>query len=173
VSEFDKHKARIKGLAESGDYDEALTQCNDFLIGGTASRADVLRLRAYVYAHQGRYGEAIADRETIVRSGEGVLRDYYQLGDNLLSAGRYLDASKCFEESLRRGKKEGETWFDSASWLLLSLAQTRMGNLQDAETSLNNAIRIDPECAMPVRGEGLITNQSLKEEIQRKREKLK
>jgi|SRR5882672_3506190 len=167
MSDFEKQKKRIKSLAENGEPDEALAHCNALLAELPESKAEILRLRAYVYAHRGMYEEAIVDRETLISSGNGILRDYYQLGDNSVSAGRFADASKWFHEVLRRGADQNETWFDSAALLLLAYAQMRLGRLQEAAQYLEKAAAIDPECAMPVRGEGIVTHQSLRDEIRR------
>lgn len=166
--EFNSHKSHVNALVKEGKYDEALARCDSLFAEMPISRAEILRLRAYVHAHRGTYEEAIADRESIISSDEGILRDYYQLADNLLSAGRYEDASKWFNEVLRKGADQNETWFDAAALLLLAYAQIRLGRLQDAEIALDKAVAIDPECAMPVRGDGLVTHQNLREEIQRR-----
>jgi tetratricopeptide (TPR) repeat protein len=169
VSEFKEHERKIKALIESKGHDEALSQCSALLAEQPELKAEVLRLRAYVHAHRGSYDEAIADRKTLVNEGIAMLRDYYQLGDNSLSAGHYREASQWFNEVLRRGAEQNETWFESAALLLLSYAQMRLGQLQEAEKSLDKAVAIDAECAMPVRGEGIVTHQSLREEINRNR----
>jgi len=168
VSEFERHNKRIKTLVENDSHEEALAQCNALLAAQPESQAEILRLRAYVHAHRGTYDEAIADRESLINSGTACLRDYYQLGDNSLSAGRFEDASKWFHEVLRRGAQQNDTWFDSAALLLLSYAQMRLGELQDAEKNLEKAVAIDAECAIPVRGEGIVTHQSLRDEIRRR-----
>lgn len=168
MNEFDKHEKHIKALAEKGESDEALAQCNALLTELPESKAGILRLRAYIYARRGMYEEAIADREMLISGGNGILRDYYQLGDNSLSAGRFADASKWFHEVLRMGAEQNETWFDAAALLLLSYAQMRLGQLHEAEKNLEKAVAIDPECAMPVRGEGTLTHQSLRDQIRRR-----
>ena len=167
VNEFKQHEKRIKTLIENKAHDEALAECNALLAQQPELKAEVLRLRAYVHAHRGMYDEAIADRETLIDEGLAILRDYYQLGDNSMSAGRFKEASKWFHEVLRRGAEQNETWFDSAALLLLSYAQMRLGQLQEAQRNLDKAVAIDAECAMPVRGAGIVTHQSLREEIQR------
>lgn len=167
MSEIEKHKKRIKTLVEKDAHDDALAQCDALLAEQPEVRAEVLRLRAYVHADRGLYDEAIADRETLVNEGLAILRDYYQLGDNSMSAGRFMEAIRWFHEVLRRGAEQNETWFDSAALLLLSYTQMRLGQLQEAERNLDKAVAIDPECAMPVRGAGIVTHQSLREEIKR------
>jgi tetratricopeptide (TPR) repeat protein len=165
---FETQKKRIKGLLEGGEPDSALAECNALLAKHPGSRADLLRLRAYVFAHRGMYEEAIADREALIGSGEGILRDYYQLGDNALSAGRFADASKWFQEVLRVGAEQKESWFDSAALLLLSYSQMRLGHLQEAAKYVEKAMALEPDCAMPVRGEGVVAGQSLRDEITRR-----
>ena len=68
---------------------------------------------------------------------------------------------------LRSGAEQNETWFNSAALLLLSYAQMRLGQLKEAESNLDKAVAIDPECAMPVRGEGIVTHQALRAEIRK------
>lgn len=167
MGEVKKHENRIKSLIENKAHDEALAECNALLEEQPELRAEALRLRAYVNSHRGLYREAIADRELLVNEGLAILRDYYQLGDNSMSAGRFKEASKWLQEVLRRGSEQHETWFNSAALLLLSYAQMRLGQLKEAEKNLDKAAAIDPECAMPVRGEGIVTHQALREQIRR------
>lgn len=167
MDDFKQHEKRIKSLVQRKAHDEALAECNAFKAQHPELKAEVLRLRAYIHAHRGAYDDAIADRESLVNEGLAILRDYYQLGDNSLSAGRFKEASKWFNDALRRGAEENETWFDSAALLLLSYSQMRLGLLQEAEKNLDKAVALDADCAMPVRGEGIVTHQSLREEIRR------
>lgn len=166
--ESEGRQKSVKELVKSGEHDVALAQCNALLAEQPESNADILRLRAYVYAHRGMFDEAIADRKTILCSGAAMLRDLYQLADNLLSAGRFEEAGEWFQEVLRGGAEQNETWFDSAALLLLSYTQLRLGRLHEAEMNLEKAVAIDAECAMPVRGEGIVTHQSLRNEIRRR-----
>jgi tetratricopeptide (TPR) repeat protein len=168
--EFGKHRKLVKSLVDQGKAAEALKLCGQLLTQLPQATADVLRLRAYVYALGGRYTEAIADRNAVIASGEGMLRDYYQLGDNALSAGRFEDASRWLQEALRLGRIQSEPWFESAALLLLSYAKMELGQLQEASETLERAVAIDPECAMPIRGHGVITHQSLRDEIMRRAE---
>ena len=86
MNEFDKHEKHIKLLAERGESDEArrkATRCSRIRgVDGDYLAAACVYLRAGAM-----YEEAIADRETLISSGNGILRDYYQLEDNSLSAG--------------------------------------------------------------------------------------
>lgn len=168
MSELEVHKERIKKLAEAGKHDDAISQCNELLDKAPEWRADVLRLRAYSYALQGMYEEAIADRETLINNGEGKLRDYFLIAYNSLSAGRLEDASNWFKEVLRIGAEQNETWFESTSWLLLSFSQMQLGHLDEAEISVARAAAIEPDCSMPVHGKGMVTIQDIRGEIQRR-----
>lgn len=163
-----RHKKRVKTLVDQGKAAEALDLCGQLLAQLPQATADILRLRAYVYALEGRYAEAIADRNSVIESGEGKLRDYYQLGDNAVSAGRFEDASRWLQEALRLGRIQGESWFESAALLLLSYAKMQLGQLQEASETLERAVAVDPECAMPIRGHGVVTHQSLRDEITRR-----
>jgi tetratricopeptide (TPR) repeat protein len=168
MNDFETQKKRIKSLVEGSEPDAALAECNALLAKHPEWRADLLRSRAYVFAHRGMYEAAIADREALIGSGEGILRDYYQLGDNALSAGRFADASKWFQEVLRLGTEQNESWFDAAALLLLSYSQMQLGHLYEAAQYVEKAIALESDCAMPVRGEGLVAGQALREEITRR-----
>lgn len=166
--DFESYKRRAKTLVDQGKAAEALDLCSQLLAQLPQATADILRLRAYVYALEGRYTEAIADRSSVIARGEGILRDYYQLGDNSLSAGLFEDASRWLQEALRLGRVQGESWFESAALLLLSYVKMQLGQLQEASETLERAVAIDPECAMPIRGHGMVTHQSLRDEITRR-----
>ena len=173
MQEFDKHIREIKALADQGEFDDALTKCNFLLAQMPEMRSDILRIRAYVYSLQGMYEQAIDDRNELIGSGDGMLRDYYLLGDNSLSLGRFADASKSLQEVLRLGAEQNETWFDSAALLLLSYAHMELGRLQEAIQCLDQAIDKDPECAIPMPGQGMVSHQQLREEINRRNQKIK
>jgi tetratricopeptide (TPR) repeat protein len=168
MTEFEEHRQSIKTLADQGEFDDALAKCNYHLAHFPESRGDILRVRAYVYSLQGMYEQAITDRKELIESGGGILRDYYQLGDNSLSLGRFADASKWLREALRVGTEQGETWFEGAALLLLSYTQMQLGQLQEAAEFLDQAVARDPECAMPVHGHGIMTHQLLRDEINRR-----
>ena len=171
MSGFREYKRQVNALAEQGRLDEALAQCDFLMTQHPEWKADISRLRAYTFARQGMYQEAISEREALISSGGGMLRDYYLLGDNLLSAGCFVEASECLQEVLRIGALEKETWFDSATLLLLAYTQMRLGQFQLAISYLDRAVAIDPECAMPVDGEGMLTNQDLRSKINKASQK--
>lgn len=110
--DFERYKKRAKALVDEGKAAEAIDLCSQLLAQLPQATADILRLRAYVYALEGRYTEAIADRNSVIARGEGILRDYYQLGDNSLSAGRFEDASRWLQEALRLGRIQSEAWVE-------------------------------------------------------------
>jgi tetratricopeptide (TPR) repeat protein len=162
---FAECKRRVDLLVKQGLLDEALAQCDFLIVQHPEWRVDIIRLRAYTYARKGMYPQAISEREALIESGDGMLRDYFQLGDNLLSAGRFAAASESFQEVLRLGAEQNESWFESAALLLLAYAQLRLGQLQLAIVYLDRAVAINPESAMPVHGEGMLTHQDLRIKI--------
>lgn len=168
MSDLKERTKRIKSLADQGRFEDALASCDSLLEQSPGLKGEILRARAYVYSVQGRYDLAIADRRTLIESGEGLLRDYYQIGDNSMSAGLFEDASGWFIEILRLGAEQNEKWFESAALLLLSFAQLQLGRLQEASRYLDQAVSSDPECAMPVRGHGMINPDRLRKEIARR-----
>ena len=165
LNSFKEEKRKVNALADQGKMEEALAQCDALHAQHPEWRVEIIRLRAYTYTRQGMYQEAIAEREALISSTGGTLRDYYQLGDNFLSAGRFDEASRWLEDVLRVGAEQKEPWFESAALLLLAYAQMRLGRLQLATSYLDRAVAVDPECAMPVGGEGVLTHQELRAKI--------
>jgi len=166
--DLSKRRQRVKELARRGGFDEAITECHALLEQFPEAKADLLRLRAYVYATHGKYHEAIADRKELIASGEGVLRDYYLLGDNSISLGQFREAAAALRELLRLGAEQKEDWFESAAFFLLSYSEMQLGRLQEASEYLERAVARDPDCALPIRGYGIMTYQQLGELINRR-----
>jgi tetratricopeptide (TPR) repeat protein len=159
---------QIKSLAERDQYDEALAECDGLLSGSTGKKADVLRMRAHVFALRGDYSNAVEGRETVLEMGEGTIKDYYRAADNALSAGQFAQAADWFKEVLRLGEGQNETWFKSASYFLLAYAQMELGQYQEAIANLDCAVAVEADVAMPLPGVcGTFSNQQLREEIRR------
>jgi tetratricopeptide (TPR) repeat protein len=161
-------KQRARALAESGKFDEALSQCDLLMTQTGEAQADSRRLRAYIYILKGEYEAAVGEREALIATGEGSLRDYYQLGENLLAIERFQEASQRLRQVLRLGDEQRETWFESAALLLLSYAEMQLGHIEEASRYLDGAVAKDADCALPVRGR-LITHHWLRQEIESRR----
>jgi tetratricopeptide (TPR) repeat protein len=162
-----KETKRIEALIKNRQFDEALESCTALLADRSVSKADVLRLRAFAYASAGQYDAAIVDRQSIVEGGTALLRDYFQLGDNAIAAGRFAEAAKWFTRTLELGREQKEPWFEAAAHMLLALAQVHTGAIAEARENLERAIKIDPDCMMPLVGGDWATYQSISEEIER------
>jgi tetratricopeptide (TPR) repeat protein len=167
VLKLSQEKKRIEALIKSRQFDEALERCNALLADGGISSADVLRLRAFAYASAGQYDAAIVDRQSIVEGGTALLRDYFQLGDNAIAAGRFAEAAKWLTKTLHMGREQKERWFEAAAYMLLAHAQVHTGAIGEARENLERAIKIDPECMMPLVGGEWATYQSINEQIDR------
>jgi tetratricopeptide (TPR) repeat protein len=161
----------IKTLAEKDRFDEAIAKCEEILRGHCESKADVLRVRAYVYSLWGHYDKAIQDRESILRMGQGILRDYYLAGDNALTLGNFVQASVWLEEVLRLGQEQSENWFESAACFLLAFAKMELGDYEEAISNLDRAVDVDANCAMPLPGLGTWDHNRLRNEIRRRAQK--
>jgi tetratricopeptide (TPR) repeat protein len=158
----------IEALAEAKKYDEALTECELLLQSVPEKNIDILRVRAYVYSLAGRYKEALKDREIVAAASE-TLKDYYLAGNSALSLSEYAIAEQYLSDLLARGHQQGEDWFDSAGLFLLAYVQMQLGKLNLAIDSIDRAISLDPECAMPVpQRPGLLSGLELREHIKRK-----
>ncbi len=167
MSDFPRDKKRIEALIKGRQFEEALESCNALLEKEAGVSAKILRLRAFAYASAGRFDAAIADRERIVETSEVLLRDYFQLGDNSISAGRFPEAVKWFTKTLQLGREQKVSWFEAATLLLLAYAQTYTGAIAEARENLESAVKIEPDCMMPLAGGDWATYQSIGEKIDR------
>ncbi len=140
---------QIKALAEQGEIESALSQCNTSLPNEGEERIEWLRLRAYLYTLKDDLEFAMVDRESIIASGSAALRDYYQIGETALSLGRYREAINWFEKVVTESEKEKENWFMDAALFFLSYAQMRIGLPKaQALASLDRAVSYTPDCGM-------------------------
>ena len=161
----------IKKLAEESRFDEALNRCDDLLKTFPERESKILRTRAYVYALMGNYEKALADREAVLEIGQTTLADYFRAGENALSLGRHDQAIVWLNETIRLGVQQNETWFGSATYLLLAHAQMELGHYEEALVNLDHAINMDQKCAMPLPGLGMCDTECLRAEIYRRQER--
>lgn len=160
--------ASIKRLAEQRRYNEALEACENFLNHFPERKAEVLRIRAYVFSLQGEFSRALNDREAVFAAGEGTIRDYYLGADDALSAREFDQAVEWLNEVLRLGKEQNEHWFDSAACFFLSDAYMELGQHTEAISSLDRAVAIESDIAMPIPHIGMCTAEQLRAEIKRR-----
>jgi tetratricopeptide (TPR) repeat protein len=160
----------IKAIAEKGEYDRALTECEKLLRGPGPKKTDILRTRAYVFALSGDYGNAVKDRQAIMEMGEATVDDYFLAANNALSAGNVKRASVWLKEVLRLGEEQNETWFKSASLFLLAYSEMELRQFSNAHLSLSRAIAIEPACAMSLPGMGMCNHKKLEDEIRKRRD---
>ena len=159
--------ARIKSLANSREYDEALAACDALLQSGAGASADVFRVRAYVHSLSGNLDHAIDDYRTLLASGDAQLRDWYLAADNALEARRYHDAAEWFSEVIRLGDLQGETWFRSASLFYLSYCRLMTGDLEEAMNLLSLASSLDPDVELYLPSLGTCRAEKLQAEIRK------
>lgn len=157
--------ARIKSLANSRDYGEALAACDALLRSGEGESAELLRVRAYVHSRSGNFDRAIDDYRVVLESGDAQLRDWYLAADNALEAERYTDATEWFSEVIRLGDLQSETWFRSASLFYLSYCRLMIGNPEEALNLLSEASSLDPEIELHLPRLGTCSAQKLQAEI--------
>jgi tetratricopeptide (TPR) repeat protein len=157
-----------KRLAEAGRYDEAVSICSELLSGQSGSEADALRARAYVFALAGDYDKSSADREAVLRLQGSTLRDVYQSADQALKARNLSLAATRFQETLTRGESEGEAWFKSASMFYLAFIEMELENFVEAGKLVKRVKDLEPECALPIPGVGVVSVDKLAEEVARR-----
>lgn len=162
VSGFSEQESVVKRLVKEGRFDDARDVCGEIMAETPAERAEVSRLRAYTYALQGRHESAFMERRSIVDSGMGQAKDYYQMGYDLISKGDFRECIEWFEKTISVEEEQGTDWFTSASSLLLSFSGLQLGRLDFAKKWLEITSNLEPDCAMPVEGYGMITIDSLR-----------
>jgi tetratricopeptide (TPR) repeat protein len=166
MKDFKTTKRAVEALIQVRSFDKALEICNAALRDKIYDDAELLRLSAYVHASSGDYESAVCARERIVEKHTPQLRDYFQLGENCVSAGRFSEAAEWLEKTLQKGSQMGETWFDAASLMLLAYAQARTGRSLAARENLQRSIEIDSECRMPLVDGDWATFESVTRDIQ-------
>lgn len=158
----------IKQVAEKGDYDRALTECEKLLRKGGSKNADILRTRAYVFALSGDYDRAVKDRRTVLGMVDATIDDYFLAANNAISAGKMKQASVWLNEVLRLGNEQKETWFEVASLFLLAYSQMELRQYTKALASLSRATELQPGCAMPLPRIGMYNHEQLRDEIRKR-----
>ena len=156
---------QIELLTRESKYNEALSACRLLLEDDSIKKADVLRTRAYVYSHMGDYQSSLKDREKVLQLEEATLKDIYLAADNSLSLMDFKQAAAFLRELLELGEKQGEHWFDSAAYFLQAYTMMELGNYTDSLVNLEKSVDIEPNCAMPLPGLGMVGHKQLKAEI--------
>jgi len=158
----------IKMLAGQGRYHEALSECNELLSKRFNGKAELFRVRAYVYSLMGDYEKALQDRKEIFILDEAKIRDYFQAGDDALTLRDYEQAIALLKTAIKLGSEQRESWFDSAAYFLSAFAQMELYRFEDAIKDLNKAVELDPNCSMPLPEIGMWDHHRLREEILRR-----
>lgn len=159
----------IKSLTEQKRYDDALAACELLLQEIPERTADILRSRASVFVRIRDYERALQDRQSLFKMGEGTIADYYLAADNALSARKFAEACGWLSEVLRLGEEQGETWFKAGAYFLLAYAQMELGQYKDAIATLDHAVAVEVDIAMPLPGMcGICSHQQLREKIIRR-----
>lgn len=164
---------QIDRLIRKRRYKEALCKCEIAQGTSPSEQADVLRMRARIFARCDDYERALQDCGTIFEMGEGAIRDYYRAADYALSAGQFSQAEAWFNKVLLLGEEQNEAWFKAAAYFLLAYSQMELNQYSEAIKNLDRAVAVEPDVAMPIPSMcGLCSHQQLREEI-RGRTKLK
>lgn len=159
----------IERLRKARRYEEALSECDNLLKEESSSQIEILRTRARIFVGLDDYERATQDYLTIIDAGEGELKDYYLAANYALYAGKFGAAAAGFRELLRLGDEQNEIWFKSAAYFLLAYTLMELGQYREAIMSLDNAIAVEADVAMPVPlACGMWSHQQLREEIKRR-----
>ena len=162
---------KIKSLAEHGKYDEALSECDELIRCGSIEHIQIHRLKAHILELAGDYPHAMVHRKEVLEMKGTTLGDYYLAADNSISMKEFETAANLLQKVLSLGKEQNETWFDSASFFLLSYVQMELGEYDEAVRSLDRAVNIDPDVAMPLVHVGMCNHDQLRKEIDRRAKK--
>src|SRR3954470_10877552 len=161
--------ATIEALGKAKRFQEAVDLCSSLLATGAEDVNAVLRMRAYIFELAGEYEKASADREAVLRSGNYLLRDLYQAADTALEARNVELAGKYFLATLERGLRERNDWFRSAAMFYLAFLEMELGDFRKALDYLQAVREIEPGCALPIPGVGVVSLAELEQEIVRRR----
>ena len=156
----------IKRLIDRKEFDKALELCEERVRDGKDSTGNVLRQRAYLYARDGNYESALADRETIIESGEAKLQDFFQAGNAALFLCRFDRAESHFLKLIEYGSESSEDWFAAAAHFLAAYAQLRLRKPEEALSSVSIAAELEASCEMPIPHEGVWDIQTLRSRIE-------
>lgn len=159
----------IKTLAKRGEYDAALSHCQQLLDAGELSPPEIHRLRAFVYSIKGDYISALVERDQVIQSDACELKDLYLAADNALYVNQFSTCIDYLDQLLRRSKAENEKWFDSAAQFYRSYAFMHLGDFDAALESLGLASESEPDISMPIPGNSTWDCARLKKEIASKR----
>jgi tetratricopeptide (TPR) repeat protein len=156
----------IKNIIKKEQYEDALHACEKMLETHPENTVDVLRVRAYAFARQNNYQQAIEDYKLIFKREDGAIRDHYLAADYALYAGEFTKAEIWFKKTLILSDEQNEIWFKAATFFLLAYTQMWLSKYHEAIINLDNAIAIDPDVAMPLPFvSGMCGHQQLREQI--------
>ena len=159
----------IKNLAKQGEFDTALSHCQQMLDAGELSTPETHRLRAFVYSIKGDYNSALVERDHVIESADCELRDLYLAADNALNSNHFSTCVDYLDQLLHRSKVENEKWFDSAAHFYRSYAFMHLGEFDAALESLGLASESEPDISMPIPGNATWDCARLRKEIISKR----
>lgn len=157
---------RIDDLRREGNYEEALSICNEMI----ASNADIFipyMKRKNLYHRMGRYEEAFQDIDFLLKlQPEKSAASYYSRGEMKMEIGSYQDALHDFTLVINMK----EYYFLNASYFFRSLAYYK---LRKKKESLNDCLQLphDFSYGTKVLGEAwrVYTKDSLREMITKMR----
>lgn len=139
--------------------------CQRLVVEGGDNLTEKLRTRAYVFALAGDYESAQRDRTAVLEAEDATLPDLYQAAEVALKLRQLDTAARLFDETIRRGEKEGEEWFKSSALFYLSFLRMEMDDLDAALEITKRVKSIDAGCQLPVPGVGVVSIEELEREI--------
>ncbi|MDP2226880.1 MAG: hypothetical protein Q8J78_05340 [Moraxellaceae bacterium] len=168
MSYNDMQIKEIKKLSSSGLYSEALSLCANLL--RDENNIAVLRERAHIYTIMLRHELAATDWEAIINSDAYNPSDLYLGSESAIACDQYVLAKKWLI-TLIESDSRTENWFSSAARFYLAYTNMMEKEFWEAETWLSEACKIDANISLPIPGVGLVTAESLGNEIKSRKNK--
>lgn len=129
------------------DYDSVLALCDELISSHTKSLSDILKLKGEVLIKKGDYAAATAFYEKVLSMGN-LPWAMLGLGKVKFISGDYEEAKSIFENVIMKNDKI------VAAYDWLAKAHEKMGNRQEAQRVLQDAINISPKAILRQRALG-------------------
>lgn len=147
----------IQALKSKGNYEDGIKLCNEFLEKypgawiGYREKADIL-------CRQGKYQEAIIERQKLAELNSEEPADYYDLAILALTLGDNKSCVKWADTCLSWSKIHEYTYYSQAANFHKAVALKNLGNFADA---LNICEGLDDGYGTFISGEGFVAKEDL------------